>query len=153
MAEIVKVRYSYNDYIEDLNQMQPIMENIEHIIAIYRGSLPMGVHLSNMYNIPISIIDYQSRDGETELPYLMKDALSKTDSSKVLVLDDIYDSGLTMKVVKDYLESYDRWFNITPKFHYMTIYGKENPHGVNYLREHTGDWIEFWWEILEDKSL
>ena len=46
-----KILYSYEKYIEDLNLISPIMQDIDHIVAIYRGSLPMGVHLSNLYNI------------------------------------------------------------------------------------------------------
>ena len=143
-----KILYSYEKYIEDLNLISPIMQDIDHIVAIYRGSLPMGVHLSNLYDIPLSIIDYQTRDGDTKVPVLIKDMISEGNPKKILVLDDIYDSGLTMKIVKEHLESYDRWFNITPKFYYLTIYGKENRDDVNYLREHTGEWINFWWEVL-----
>ena len=150
---INKEYYKYSDYLEDLNLIEPIMENIDHIVAIYRGSLPMGVHLSNLYDVPLSIIDYQSRDGESAKPTWMKNRLAETNVpfKKVLVLDDIYDSGKTMYEIKTSLENGQNHSDMPqPKFHYLTIYGKENDNDVNYLREHTGEWIEFWWEFLEE---
>ena len=138
-----KILYSYEKYIEDLNLISPIMQDIDHIVAIYRGSLPMGVHLSNLYNIPLSIIDFQSRDGDSSDVTWMKNLLNDK-TKRVLVIDDIYDSGLTMDKVQQFLGNIpDR-----PDFYYLTIYGKENKDDVNYLREHTGEWINFYWEVL-----
>ena len=140
------VKYTFEQYKEDLNRIAPLMENIDHIIAIYRGSLPMGVHLSNIYDIPLSIIDYQSRDGNSSEPVMIKNNFDgERVYNNVLVIDDILDSGLTMDKVTKFL--YDGWA-VKPKLNYLTIYGKENIYDVDYLHEHTGEWIEFWWEIL-----
>ncbi len=140
------VKYTFEQYKEDLNRIAPLMENIDHIIAIYRGSLPMGVHLSNIYDIPLSIIDYQSRDGNSSEPVMIKNNFDGEGLySNVLIIDDILDSGLTMEKVTKFL---DRGWAVKPKLNYLTIYGKENIYDVDYLHEHTGEWIEFWWEIL-----
>ena len=146
-----KVRYTYEQYIDDINRISPIMEDIDHIISIYRGSLPMGVHLSNLYDIPLSIVNFQSRDGDSEEPSWMHYVRKKDNSpyKNVLVIDDIYDSGLTMDKIKKWLEAPALTTNIKqPKYKYLTLYGKENRQDVEYIHEHTGEWIEFWWEVV-----
>ncbi len=50
-----------------------ITQNLEHgkqphIVSLYRGSLPLGVQLSNQLQAPLSIIDYQTRDGKSKKP-------------------------------------------------------------------------------------
>ena len=43
--------------------------NFDHVIAIFRGSLLMATHLSNIRDVPMSIVGFQTRDGSDKEPY------------------------------------------------------------------------------------
>ena len=86
-----------------------------HVVSIYRGSLPMGVHLSNALGCPMSIVKYQSRDGEDNkaewiLNLIHDEKLRPTARffPHLIVVDDIYDTGYTMDRVIEFVKLY-RW--------------------------------------------
>ena len=74
-----------------------------HIVGIYRGSLPIAVHLSNLLKCPMSIIKFQAIDGDDKEPVFLLDNI--TDDSDLIVVDDIYDSGTTMRIIKPLLDN------------------------------------------------
>ena len=67
MSSSPKLIYKYGQYNKDIHY---IAENIEfsHVIGIYRGSLPIATHLSNIKNVKMSIIGFQTRDGKDKSP-------------------------------------------------------------------------------------
>ena len=144
-----KIYYSYNDYMEDIEKIGNYIKanNIEQIISIYRGSLPMGVLLSNIHNLPLQIIDFQSRDGDTKKPSWIKYEHNKKGIypfKNGLIVDDVLDSSLTMRTIKAWLEAPALGSNIhQPEYHYITLFGKWNDINVGYIREHKEEWIVF----------
>ena len=48
--------YFYDEYYQDMVKLVERFKNISdpHVVSIYRGSLPMGVHLSNALKCPIN---------------------------------------------------------------------------------------------------
>ncbi len=143
-----KKLYTYENYMEDIEKISAYIKanKIEQIICIYRGSLPMGVLLSNIHKLPLQIIDYQSRDGDTKKPNWIKYEHKKGchPFQNGLILDDIFDSGLTIRTIKKWLESPSlNSYMKQPEYHYITLFGKWNDIGAGYIREHTGEWIVF----------
>ena len=63
--------YSFNDYSKDINIITEHLKGLYrdiHIVALYRGGLPLGVALSNRTNSPLSILNYYQRyDGKSNL--------------------------------------------------------------------------------------
>jgi len=55
-----KLYYSWQDYEDDIHDVSLL--DFDHVVGIYRGSLPMAVHISNLYNVPMSIVGMQTRD-------------------------------------------------------------------------------------------
>ena len=124
-----------------------------HIVSLYRGSLPIGVSLSNALKAPLSIIDYQTRDGKSKKPKLLKNA-GITASDLLVVIDDICDSGKTFKLTEEYIKS---WFPNNQIIFWTIIGSKEHPEHYKYSIEHpqnetTGEkaWVIFPWETIED---
>ena len=103
-----KTYYDLIDYGYDMKQVKDF--EFDHVVGIYRGSLPMAVHISNVFEVPMSIVGFQTRDGKDNEPYM----IHKTGEApkQVLVVDDIYDSGYTMKKVIESLSHY-RWISST----------------------------------------
>jgi len=139
-----KLYYDWNDHNSDIEQITHMDFNYKHIISIYRGSLVIGTHLSNIDNIPLSIIQFQTRDGNDKKPKFLLNLLPQDKEVDVLVIDDIVDSGKTMNVIKEFL------IDLYPKcnFRFQTIFGNKGKNNdVEYLREQYGKWVVFPWEI------
>ena len=150
-----KTYYDWIDYRYDMRHhifKIKLDYDFDHVVGIYRGSLPMAVHISNVFEVPMSIVGFQTRDGKDDEPYM----IHKTGEApkQVLVVDDIYDSGYTMKKVIESLSHY-RWISsIYPTAAYsiqgFCLFGKENKLNVSYANEHDGSWIVFPWETLNE---
>ena len=140
-----KIYYEWTDYSADIKQVKNL--EFDHVVGIYRGSLPVAVHISNVFKVPMSIVGFQTRDGKDKEPYMIK--VEKTlahawGPTKLLVVDDIYDSGYTMKRVIKMLSYYSEH-----RIQSFCLFGKENNLNVSYANEHDGSWIVFPWEYIE----
>ena len=153
MSDMInKYNYYYDQYYKDITD---IFERYKdkpnlHIVGIYRGSLPIATHLSNIFDCPMSIIKFQSRDGVDEKPEWM---LNLTDDVSIrpykstqfyptlLVVDDVYDTGKTFRAVKQLPE-----FINNPDYHCIALFGNKNDDGVTYIHEQLFRWIVYPWE-------
>ena len=149
---IFKYNYYYDQYYQDITDIFERYKNIRnlHIVGVYRGSLPIATHLSNVLDCPMSIIKFQSRDGEDEKAEWM---LNLTDDVSVrpykatqfyptlLVVDDVYDTGKTFRAIKKLPE-----FINNPDYHCLTLFGNANDDDVNYIHEQLYRWIVYPWE-------
>ena len=145
--------YFYDQYYNDIGNLKEQFEKIPnpHIVAIYRGGLPIGVHLSNALKCPMSIVKYQSRDGEDEkaewiLNLIHDEKLRPTARffPHLIVLDDIYDTGKTFRAVLELPE-----FENNINYHCIALFGNDNDDKVNYLHEQLYRWIVFPWERVK----
>lgn len=116
------------------------------IIALSRGGLVPGVILSHKLNLPLVPVDYSSNRGkgdnigqhENKLVELPKD-------SRVLIVDDICDSGFTLS---ELVEHYEYYLYDTPKTY--SIYLREESvftptyHSV-FVKGN--NWVNFPWEV------
>ena len=136
-----KTYYDWIDYEHDMREVKNL--EFDHVVGIYRGSLPMAVHISNVFEVPMSIVGFQTRDGKDEQPYIIHK--SGEAPQQVLVVDDIYDSGYTMKSVIQFLSHYS-----ADRIQGFCLFGKENKLNVSYANEHDGSWIVFPWETFNE---
>ena len=138
-----KIYYSWEDYNKDMQDIEEL--EFDHVVGIYRGSLGMAAHVSNLYNVPMSIIGIQTRDGKDKEPYWIHKLIDEN-TKRVLIVDDIYDTGYTMKKVINHL-SYSSWDCEAISY---CLFGKPNDKQVVYSQEHDGSWIVFPWETLDE---
>lgn len=76
------------------------------VLGLARGGLPLAVALSNKLELPFMSLHYAAKEGKgTSAPgYTLNDKnLDSLKGKNVLIVDDIADSGLTLKMVSDYL--------------------------------------------------
>ena len=117
----------------------------DHVVGIYRGSVGMAAHVSNVFEVPMSIVGLQTRDGADKMPYPIYNILNE-DTKRILIVDDIYDTGFTMnKVIK--LVKY--WQPKSEVFGFC-LFGKDNDINVSCANIHDGSWIVFPWETLDE---
>ena len=135
-----KLYYSWYDYSIDIKQVKNF--KFDHVVGIYRGSLGMAAHISNVFDTPMSIVGFQTRDGKDKQPYMIKSGDAPT---KLLIVDDIYDSGYTMRSVIRMLSHYT-----TDRIECFCLFGKDNDVNVSCANIHDGSWIVFPWETLNE---
>ena len=131
-----KVHYDWSDYESDMNSIDWL--KFSHVVGIYRGSLPMATHISNVRDVPMSIIGFQTRDGSDKKPYWIYNALddkSFQEQQTILIVDDIYDTGNTINKVKELINKSSPFnssrFDVQPTLLTYCLFGKDAPEGTN----------------------
>ena len=140
-----KSRYGFTQYNQDLSK---IIQKLKyplattHLYGVHRGGMVPAVHLSNVLGIPLNVIKYQRLDGNDHTPQIAIQNEELKTTSSVLVIDDIYDSGITMDKISTMFSSLG-----IQRVQLLTLFGKPNDVGVEYINEHDGEWVEFFWEV------
>jgi xanthine phosphoribosyltransferase len=139
--------YSYENFKNDTNDLISKLRasDFDSIIAIARG----GLILSHAVAEGLNIRDVQSIRTELYDSTCKRDALSifgkceLKNSKKVLVLDDISDSGDTLKAVMSELQK--DFTNV--EFTSATLfYKKTSIYEPDIWINEANDWIDFFWE-------
>ncbi len=116
----------------------------EALVAITRGGLVPAAIVARELNIrlvetvSIRSYDHQSQ-GELEVMKTITEAVLNT-KGKVLIVDDLVDTGATARVVRDML----------PEAHFATVYAKPKgrPLVDTFITEVSQDtWIYFPWDL------
>lgn len=83
----------------------------ERLICVARGGLRVGDVLSRLFNVPLDIISassYRESGVSTQSELMISPTISGTHGDlcgKVLLVDDLVDSGKTLKALADFLEN------------------------------------------------
>ena len=117
------------------------------LIAITRGGLVPAAIVARELNVRVvetvciaSYHDYKNQGGLQVLKTIADSLLTKADGAKILVVDDLVDTGATAKVVREML----------PKAHFATVYAKPKgrPMVDTFITEVSQDtWIYFPWDM------
>lgn len=126
-----------------LDQVQPLDE----IIAISRGGLTFGHLLSDFLRIPISVIAIQSYSdiqthGEVKITAGLQNSIER---KRILLVDDVADSGLTLKRAVSYLKE----FNPSSVTSVTMFYKPNSVIRPDYFARQTTKWILFPYEPTE----
>ena len=142
--------YAYYDWFDFESDILDIEEEFlaeaPHVVAVYRGSLPAAVKLSNAYENGMSIIRFQTRDGDDKTPEWIINEIPK--EGKILIVDDIYDTGHTLEKIKEFLEpEYGNRLLFACLTINETVGKPESMAGlVHTYRQTHGSWVRFPWE-------
>ncbi len=140
-----KIYYPYSEFREDLKTLtQKIDQEFDAIVAVARGGLSMAQMLGEYYDIrevyAINTIGYNDTEKLDEVKVFNIPDLSG--AKKVLIVDDIVDSGDTLVEVLKVLEhqySHTVFYSATifykPTASIEPTWWVKNPEG----------WIEFFW--------
>ena len=139
--------YSYENFKDDTNILISKLKDyqFDSIIAIARGGMTLshvvaeGLDIRNVQSIRTELYDDTVK--RKEITIFGK---CKLDNGKrVLVLDDISDSGDTLKAVMKHLE--DEFKDV--EFHSATLfYKKTSVYEPDVWINEAKEWIDFFWE-------
>lgn len=127
----------------ELARRQLPAEQWRGVIAVSRGGLVPGAIMARELNLRVvdsvcvSSYEFQSQKDE---PTMLKDVTCTEDGEGFLVVDDLVDTGNTLKFLRERL----------PKAKFVTVYAK--PAGLPFVDEHIADieqdtWIHFPWDM------
>ena len=118
-------------------------EQYKGIIAVSRGGLVPAAIVARELNIRVvdcvAVSSYDHTEQRDDLQ-VMKDVTATTDGEGFLVVDDLVDTGNTLKFLRDRL----------PKAKFVTVYAK--PAGMELVDDFVADlaqdtWIHFPWDM------
>ncbi|MCV6599763.1 MAG: phosphoribosyltransferase family protein [Alphaproteobacteria bacterium] len=129
----------YSKYIEKLNE-EVNFNQFDVIVGVTRGGLIPAVHLSECNNKKMLTIYCSFRDFNDDKSY-SKDLEKINQYDNILLIDDIYDTGKTIKKIKSDLPN--------KKIKTYTMYTTDI-NEVDYYSVHKDfeDWIIFPWEQI-----
>ncbi|WP_278361323.1 xanthine phosphoribosyltransferase [Idiomarina abyssalis] len=127
----------------ELARRQLPAEQYKGIIAVSRGGLVPAALVARELNIRVvdcvAVSSYDHTEQRDDLQ-VMKDVTATTDGEGFLVVDDLVDTGNTLKFLRDRL----------PKAKFVTVYAK--PAGMELVDDFVADlaqdtWIHFPWDM------
>ena len=114
-------------------------QDIDKVVGISRGGLIPGVMLSHWLDAGFEPLEWQTRDGE------FKDSAKAYDFNKnlkgTIFVDDICDSGLTIKQIKELVPN-SRWAVLHQKADIELEYTAQNLYNDD-------RWVVYPWEETE----
>lgn len=124
-------KLTWTDYISLISTLQEKIlwnkESFNQIVAINRGGNIIGTVLSHKNNIPLTVLNYRF----DKVP----------NYNKILIVDDISDSGETLGIVLSRLSK-------ETKYKIATLHlKKESKVKSDYFSKYTNKWIQYPYEI------
>ena len=142
-----KYYYSYEEFVKDTKELIHLSKDFDAdvLLGIARGGLTLGhfmgeaLDIRNVYTL--NSIHYEGTKKLDTFEIFNIPDLSK--ASKVLILDDIVDSGETMVEILKILK--EKYPNV--EFKLATIFYKKTALlAPDYSVKEATQWIEFFWE-------
>lgn len=148
--------YSYDDFTSDLRVLKEKVDTSfskpDALLAIARGGLTMAHFLAmawdinKLYVMNASSYDANNKAGELrlfnipEIPPLDK---------KVLIIDEIVDSGASLKKISEYFTTkYPE-----KEFKTAVIFQKQEAiYKADFSLKENAEWIDFFWEVWHKKA-
>ncbi len=145
---IIKLqKYSFETFKHDIDTFSTKLSNtnIEVVVAIARGGVTLGHFLASKLDIrELYIVNAISYDDKERLYTLeVKNIPNLQNFKNVLLVDDISDSGETLKAVTREIIEQNPSINLTT----LTLYYKKSSSFAPDIWLHeANEWIEFFWE-------
>ena len=139
------------DILSIISQVRSANLKIDIILSVNRGGCIPGVYLSHGLKLPHKVIDLQLRDGKN-IPNSNSVKNLKINSKKILIIDDINDTGSTFIHLNRIINNNNtkKYFaclinNIGSKFQ-VEFYGRS----INKVEKPS--WYVFPWEIESQQA-
>ena len=141
------IYYSYDQFKNDIPHLGALCESFkpDTIIAIARGGMTLAHALGILLNVRnLQSIRCESYDGDTQRSTItIVGECDFTHSKKILIVDDIVDSGQTLHTLLPFLQS----SNPDVLFKTASLFSK--PTALiqpDFFLYEAHDWIDFFWE-------
>jgi len=139
--------YAYEDFKNDTNKLNKLVADFapEAIVGIARGGLTLAHCMAEGLNIrEVQTLRTELYDGTCKRDAIkVFDTCNLNSIKRVLVVDDIADSGETLEAIMQHLK--DTYKDI--EFKTATLfYKKTSVYKPDFWINEANDWIDFFWE-------
>ena len=140
------ISYEYVSFIVDLLE-QRVGRDYDFIVGVGRGGLIPATMLAYKLKKTVRAIGIKTYDNMTQADnYMLYQSIDvdKSKPTKVLVVDDICDTGNTLKIIQDMFNDYDHL-----DLEFASLFTKDkSSHLVDYYGLSVADsiWLDFPWE-------
>lgn len=144
--------YSYSEFLGDLKHLRSkVEENIgvpDAIVCIARGGMVMSHMLSLAWNLrsvyTLNAISYSDENVQSSL-IIENMPNIKPEHKKILVVDEIVDSGRSLEEILQKLKCANPWAS----FYSGVIFQRPNAQifADFYVKPPSLEWIDFFWEV------
>jgi len=144
-GRVPKERMDYSDFTDAVDSLvDTLPHDYQGVVSINRGGLPLGVELSHSLQLPHGLVSAHSYDNHEQSDLTWHGTLldPMPEGAKVLLVDDIVDTGETMKaadamVAEAGLEVETAALHVKPgrSFH------------PNFYVTETPNWVVYPWEV------
>ena len=135
--------YPYEEFAKDIKELAKRVGECDAIVAIARGGLTPAHMLAEALDVrDVYIIGSRSYDDRKKVGKPILSDIPKIEASKVAVIDDIVDSGETMREVMAALSSQN------PGVHFVSaalFYKPTACYRPDHWLKKADEWIEFFW--------
>ena len=161
------IHVSWEEYHKKTEELAIIVEKdnwqFNQVVCIAKGGMRVGDIFARLFNVPLAILSVESYKGEgskkdqRESVIFSRDLAKTTPNigSKVLLVDDLADSGITLKKSIDWLEHIYGFYLDEPirtgVIYYKSVSAYKPNYFVNYLKD--SPWIHFPYEKYEGLSV
>lgn len=140
-----KQPFNFKEFKDSINILHQQIKNsginYHYVIGLSRGGLVPGVAISHKLDVPFIPVKWSTTEKKGNIEVM---DLAENPRNNLLVIDDILDSGVTMKTFLDYHGKMDVgviYYNteqiVVPNYYVRSIKRSVFP-----------DWIDFWWESM-----
>jgi len=139
-----ELNYTWTDFSEDLEVIEKALEHrYDTVIGVAKGGLPLAVKVSNILGLPLKIVEAHSYTQKKQAELVIEQYNPIMWGPKILLVDDICDTGDTLKAIKENLEIWHKEVEILVIFKRNKV--KFSPD--HFLRKaKVKTWIKFPWE-------
>jgi xanthine phosphoribosyltransferase len=143
-----KYYYGYDEFIEDTKRLVSKVSDFEPdtLLAIARGGVTLGHFMAEALGTNrLFVLNSIHYDGTKKLDtFEIFNIPDLKDAKRVLLIDDISDSGET------FVEILGRLEKLYPEIEFRTVsifYKKSSLHLPHYSLKEANGWIDFLWEV------
>ena len=142
--------YSVENFKEDADSLVKQIINsgefYDYIVGIVRGGTIPAVYLSHRLGIPMRTVSWSTFHGDQMRESALDVAEDIADGKKILLVDDILDSGRTMRELLEDWGCDRSKVGMAVLVHNVRQETTPNFFGRTIDRETNTDWVDFWWE-------
>lgn len=144
------MNYTYQDFQGDCKKIadQIIMSghHIDYIVGVVRGGAIPAVCLSHLLELPMRCVSWSTFHPQQMREHAMDIADDIGEGKKILLVDDIIDSGRTVEELLDDWQQPREKVLIASLMNNSDLKVVPDFTGRSFSRKEMPEWIDFWWE-------
>lgn len=150
------MHYSFIDFKQDADSLVEQITNsgkfYDYAVGVVRGGAIPAVYMSHRLGIPMRTVSWSTFHGDQMRESALDIAEDIENGKSVLIIDDILDSGRTMReLLEDWGCDRDK-VGIAVLLYNPSQPIKPDYYGTILDRSVNPEWVHFWWEADHDEK-